>query len=151
MTLKLAPIMAFVATVAPDRARKFYAKTLGLRLVDKDAFALVFDAGGTMLRVAIVKELRPAPYTVAGWIVRDIARAARDLEKRGVTFQRYGFLEQDEQGIWSSPSGAKVAWFQDPDGNTLSLTEFRRPRNITKTMKIAKTIRKAKKTNAGRR
>ena len=73
MTLRSAPIVAFVATIAPARAKKFYTKTLGLRLVSEDGFALVFDAAGTTLRVAIVQKLRPAPYTVAGWIVRDIA------------------------------------------------------------------------------
>jgi catechol 2,3-dioxygenase-like lactoylglutathione lyase family enzyme len=127
MTLKSAPIIAFVATTNPAVAKKFYAKTLGLRLVSEDAFALVFDAGGTMLRVATVRELQPAGYTVLGWIVPDITRSVRDLGKRGVTFMRYEFLEQDEHGVWCASSGAKVAWFQDPDGNTLSLTEFKRP------------------------
>jgi catechol 2,3-dioxygenase-like lactoylglutathione lyase family enzyme len=123
MTLKTAPIIAFVATTAPARAKEFYAETLGLRLVSEDGFALTFDAGGTMLRVATVKELKPAGYTVLGWLVPNIKVAIGDLVKKGVTFQRYGFFEQDELGIWSSPSGAKVAWFLDPDGNTLSLTE----------------------------
>lgn len=127
MTLKSAPIIAFVATTNPAAAMKFYAKTLGLRLVSEDAFALTFDAGGTMLRVATVRELQPAGYTVLGWIVPDITRSIRDLVKRGVTFQRYEFLAQDEHGVWSASSGAKVAWFQDPEGNTLSLTEFKRP------------------------
>ena len=122
--LKAQPIIAFVATTAPARAKKFYAKTLGLRLVSEDAFALVFDAGGTMLRVAIVPKLRPAGYTVLGWIVPDIAKEIRDLRKRGVTFRRYEWMEQDDQGVWVSPTGAKIAWFNDPDGNTLSLTEF---------------------------
>lgn len=125
--LKAHAIIAFVATTTPARAKNFYAKTLGLRLVGEDAFALVFDAGGTMLRVAVVPQLQPAGYTVLGWIVPDIRRAVRDLARRGVTFRRYEGLEQDDQGIWASPSGAKVAWFEDPDGNTLSLTEFARP------------------------
>ena len=125
--LKSRPIVAFVATTAPKRARAFYAKTLGLRLVSQDAFALAFDAGGTMLRVAIVKTLQPAGYTVLGWIVPDIARSVRALMRRGVKFQRYEGMSQDELGIWASPSGARVAWFVDPDGNTLSLTEFERP------------------------
>jgi catechol 2,3-dioxygenase-like lactoylglutathione lyase family enzyme len=125
--LKGQPIIAFVATTAPARAKKFYAKTLGLRLVSEDAFALVFDAGGTMLRVAIVQQLQPAGYTVLGWIVPDIQRAIRDLVKRGVKFRRYEWMEQDEHGVWVSPAGAKIAWFEDPDGNTLSLTEFERP------------------------
>ena len=125
--LKSQPIVAFVATTDPKRAKSFYAKTLALRLLSEDGFALVFDAGGTMLRVAVVKTLQPAGYTILGWIVPDIAKAVRDLVKRGVNFQRYEGMSQDDLGIWSSPSGARVAWFTDPDGNTLSLTEFHRP------------------------
>ncbi len=120
------PIIAFVATTDPARARKFYAKTLGLRLVSEDAFALVFDAAGTMVRVAVVQALQPAAYTVLGWIVPDIGRAIVSLARKGVTFRRYNGLEQDERGIWLSPSGAKIAWFEDPDGNTLSVTQFKR-------------------------
>src|SRR6266566_2232661 len=125
--LKSRPIIAFVATTDPKRAKAFYAKTLGLRLVSEDRFALAFDAGGTMLRVAIVKALQPADYTVLGWIVPDIAQAVRGLVKRGIMFQRYEWMTQDDLGIWSSPSGARVAWFTDPEGNTLSLTELERP------------------------
>jgi catechol 2,3-dioxygenase-like lactoylglutathione lyase family enzyme len=121
------PIVAFVATTDPKRAKSFYAKTLGLRLVSEDGFALAFDAGGTILRVAIVKTLQPAGYTILGWIVPDIAKAVRDLIKRRVIFQRYEGMPQDDLGIWSSPSGARVALFTDPDSNTLSLTELPRP------------------------
>ena len=130
--LKSRPIVAFVATTDPKRAKPFYAKTLGLRLVSEDGFALAFDAGGTMLRVAIVKTLQPAGYTILGWIVPDIAKAVRDLVKRGVIFQRYEGMPQDDLGIWSSPTGARVAWFSDPDNNTLSLTELpaRKSRNV---------------------
>ncbi len=123
LTLEKAAVIAFVATTDQARAKQFYAKTLGLKLVSQDGFALAFDAGGTMLRVASVKELKPAGYTVLGWIVEDIAQAIRDLVDKGVAFQRYDFFEQDELGVWTAPSGAKVAWFLDPDGNTLSLTE----------------------------
>lgn len=119
-------IIAFVATTDPARARKFYTKTLGLRLVSEDAFALVFDAAGTMVRVAVVQVLQPAGYTVLGWIVPDIRRAVAALARKGVTVRRYNGLEQDERGIWLSPSGAKIAWFEDPDGNTLSVTQFKR-------------------------
>jgi catechol 2,3-dioxygenase-like lactoylglutathione lyase family enzyme len=122
--LKSRPIIAFVATIDPLRARAFYAGTLGLRLVSEDGFALAFDAGGTMLRVATVQALQPAPYTVLGWTVPNIRKAVHELIGRHVQFQRYDGMGQDEQGIWTSPSGAKVAWFQDPDGNTLSVTEF---------------------------
>jgi catechol 2,3-dioxygenase-like lactoylglutathione lyase family enzyme len=138
--LKANPIIAFVATTNPSRAKEFYAKTLGLRLVSEDAFALVFDAGGTMLRVATVQQLQPAGYTVLGWIVPDIAKEIRDLVKRGVKFKRYDWMEQDELGIWSSPSGAKIAWFEDPDGNTLSLTEFGREKGRGK--RVRRTLSK---------
>ena len=125
--LRSRQIVAFVATTTPTSARSFYAETLGLRLVSEDAFALVFDAGGTMLRVAIVQELRPAAYTVLGWIVPDISHAIRDLERLGISFQRFDGLQQDAHGVWAAPSGARVAWFKDPDSNTLSLTEFGKP------------------------
>ena len=118
------PIVAFVGTQNAPRAKTFYGQTLGLRLVSEDPFALVFDAGGTMLRVVTVREVHPAGYTVLGWIVPDIARAVGDLEARGISFSRYDGMGQDDRGIWTSPSGARIAWFSDPDGNTLSLTQF---------------------------
>ncbi len=117
-------VIAFVATLDPAGAKKFYGGTLGLRLVSEEGpFALVFDAHGTMLRVTIVKELIPAGYTVLGWQVPDIRAAAGGLKEAGVHFERYDGLQQDKLGIWTSPSGAKVAWFKDPDGNTLSISQ----------------------------
>lgn len=117
-------VISFVATKNPASARKFYEKTLGLTLVSDDPFALVFDAKGTMLRVQKVQELLPAKHTVLGWEVDDIHAEIEELTKRGVRFERFQGLSQDESGVWSAPSGASVAWFKDPDGNTLSLTEF---------------------------
>jgi len=117
------PIMAFVAITDRERSRAFYADLLGLPLSGEDPFALTFDAGGTMLRLALVEELQPQGFTVLGWIVPDIAATARDLTTRGVEFKRYGFMEQDALGIWTAPGGARVAWFPDPDGNTLSITQ----------------------------
>jgi catechol 2,3-dioxygenase-like lactoylglutathione lyase family enzyme len=117
-------IVAFVGTAKPARARRFYRDTLGLRLVGEDEFALVFDAHATMLRVAIVREVAAAEYTVLGWQVPDVAAAATRLKKSGVRLQRYPGMGQDKQGIWTSPSGARVAWFKDPDGNTLSITQL---------------------------
>jgi len=124
--LETMPIIAFVPTTMPDRAKEFYSNVLGLQLLSEDGFALMYDAGGTKLRVAVVKELQPAGYTVLGWIVPDIRRSIQDLMKRGVEFRQYEGFGQDDLGIWTSPSGARVAWFGDPDGNTLSLTEFER-------------------------
>lgn len=122
--LSTANIIAFVATRDAARARAFYESALGLRLVSQDPFALVFDAHGTMLRVTKVDELSLAPYTVLGWDVSDIRSTIQALQARGVAFQRYDGVPQDDLGIWTSPSGAQVAWFHDPDGNTLSLTQF---------------------------
>ena len=117
-------IICFVATRDATGARRFYEATLGLKCVSEDPFAIVFDANGTMLRVQKVKELTPAQYTALGWEVADIAAQIRELNESGVRFERFPGLPQDELGVWTSPSGAKVAWFKDPDGNTLSLTEF---------------------------
>jgi len=117
-------LIGFVAASDPERAKKFYRDTLGLPLVSEELpFALVFDAHGTMLRVAIVKEVAPVRYTVLGWQVRDIIAAAKTLSEAGVRFERYPGMEQDELGIWHSPGGAQVAWFKDPDGNTLSISQ----------------------------
>ena len=117
-------LVAFVATRDPRRAKKFYRDTLGLALVSEDEFALLFDAAGTMLRVTPVQELVAAKYTILGWQVPDIVHTVQDLQKVHVTIERYPGMQQDELGIWNSPSGAKVAWFKDPDGNTLSITQF---------------------------
>jgi catechol 2,3-dioxygenase-like lactoylglutathione lyase family enzyme len=116
-------LMAFCATADADRARAFYENTLGLRLVADEPYALVFDAHGTMLRLQKVQEVTLAPGTALGWKVADIAAAVRDLVQRGVRFERYDGMEQDELAVWAV-GGAKVAWFKDPDGHTLSLTEF---------------------------
>ena len=117
-------IIGFVATADADRAKKFYRDTLGLRLVSEEVpFALVFDAHGTMLRVSVVQKVIPAGYTVLGWQVPNIVAAVKALSESGVQFERYQGMQQDELGIWSSPGGARVAWFKDADGNTLSLSQ----------------------------
>ena len=121
--LRSRKIMAFVATRDPSRAKAFYKDTLGLRFVSEDPFAVVFDAHGIMLRVAIVQKTVAAPYTVLGWEVPDITAAAKELAEAGITFERFG-MPQDELGIWTSPSGARIAWFKDPDGNLLSITQL---------------------------
>ena len=118
-------IICFVATRNPAAAREFYERTLGLKLVSDDPFAIVFDADGVMLRVQKVDELTPAKHTVLGWDVPDISARIQELTHKGVRFERYPGLPQDELGAWTTPSGAKVAWFKDPDGNTLSLTQFK--------------------------
>lgn len=119
-------LVAFAPTTDPARARSFYEGVLGLRLVsDETPFALVFDANGTMLRVTIVYELHPDPFTVLGWRVEAIENTVERLTAGGVVFLRYpGMNDTDPHGIWTAPSGARIAWFRDPDGNVLSLTEF---------------------------
>ena len=122
--LRFHKLIAFVATRDPARAKAFYRDTLGLHLVSEDPFALVFDVAGTMLRVATVQDVAAAQYTVLGWQVRDIVQSVKDLQRAGVSFERYPGMKQDEHGIWKSPSGARVAWFKDPDNNTLGITQF---------------------------
>jgi catechol 2,3-dioxygenase-like lactoylglutathione lyase family enzyme len=116
-------IVAFVPTTDLARSRAFYEGTLGLGVLEDIGIAVVVDAGGTMLRLTLVPELRPAGYTILGWSVRDITGTVRRLADAGVAVQRYEGLEQDDDGVWDSPGG-RVAWFADPDGNTLSLTQF---------------------------
>jgi len=117
-------IIGFATIVDVERAKEFYRDTLGLRLLSEEPpFALVFDANGIMLRLGMGKELPPAHGTVLGWQIPDIVTAVGDLVQAGVHFERYEFLKQDELGIWTAPNGAKVAWFKDPDGNILSLSE----------------------------
>jgi catechol 2,3-dioxygenase-like lactoylglutathione lyase family enzyme len=120
--LASSPIVGFVATTDPARAKAFYRDVLGLLLISEDEYALVFDAHGTMLRIAIVGEIVLAPYTVLGWQVDGIDATVRGLTAKAVKFERYAWMEQDALGIWTAPSGAKVAWFKDPDGNLLSLS-----------------------------
>jgi catechol 2,3-dioxygenase-like lactoylglutathione lyase family enzyme len=122
--LASSPLIAFVATRQPEKARSFYEGQLGLRFISDDPYAIVFRVGETMLRVQKVPELAPAGHTVLGWTVSNIVEVVRWLGARGVSMDRYEHMPQDADGIWTSPSGAKVAWFKDPDGNTLSLTEL---------------------------
>jgi YD repeat-containing protein len=116
-------LMAFVATADPERSRQFYAETLGLPLLSDDSYALVFDCAGVTLRVQKADAVAPAPYTALGWKVPDLASAVDALVDRGVTFVRYPYFQQDARGIWTTPDGSQVAWFHDPDGNLLSLTQ----------------------------
>jgi catechol 2,3-dioxygenase-like lactoylglutathione lyase family enzyme len=118
-----AALVAFAGSTDLGRSRAFYQDRLDLLLVSTAEQACVFDCGGTELRVTLVGSVAAAPYTVLGWRVPDISGAVRELAGRGVEFARFPALEQDALGIWRAPSGARVAWFRDPDGNTLSLTQ----------------------------
>lgn len=125
MNLRANEPIAFIPTRDPAAAREFYERKLGLRLESEDDFALVFRVGRAelMLRIVNTPEFQPAPYTIFGWQVDDIAASVKGLVASGIEPLRYGFFEQDELGVWSSSSGAKVAWFKDPDGNTLSVSQ----------------------------
>ena len=116
-------LKAFVPTVNPTAAKTFYRDILGLALLSEDQFALEFDANGILFRVITVQEFNPYPFTVLGWNVDDIKDVIVELNKKGVFCEKYSFMQQDEAGVWNSPSGAMVAWFKDPDGNVLSLTQ----------------------------
>jgi catechol 2,3-dioxygenase-like lactoylglutathione lyase family enzyme len=117
-------IVAFAPTRDADKARAFYEGVLGLRFVNDDGFAMVMDANGIMIRVARVgKEFTPAQFTILGWQVSGIENMVRALQKKGVHFEVFGFFKQDDLGIWTAPTGDKVAWFKDPDGNTLSVSQ----------------------------
>lgn len=116
-------LVAFVPTRDTEKARAFYEGVLGLRFVKDDGFAMVLDANGIMVRVAKVPEFKPAQSTILGWQVKEIEKIVAGLQAKGVRFERFGFFEQDELGIWTAPGGDKVAWFKDPDGNVLSVSE----------------------------
>jgi len=122
--LESSDVVAFIAAADLHRARLFYEQTLGLTVTGQTDFACVFDANGTMLRVTAVPAVVRAAYTVLGWRVTDIAATVRELAGKGVVFTRYDGMDQDDNGVWTTPSGDKVAWFADPDGNVLSLTQF---------------------------
>jgi catechol 2,3-dioxygenase-like lactoylglutathione lyase family enzyme len=123
LNLGSAQVIAFAPTVDFARAQPFYENTLGLPLLAKDEFALLFEAGGTRIRVALVGSFTPATFTILGWRVPDIASTVAALAVRGVKFERYPGMKQDATGVWPAPSGAKVAWFKDPDGNILSVSQ----------------------------
>ena len=123
--LASAAVVGLVGTTDSARARHFYGDVLGLVELDETPFACVFDANGTTLRVTLVEQVVAAPYTVLGWVVPDVAETIRGLVARGVVFDHHDGMRQDDLGIWESPSGARVAWFKDPDGNILSLTQLR--------------------------
>lgn len=117
-------VITFLLTRKPEAALAFFRDTLGLSFLRDDGFALVFELQGAMLRISRVKDFTPAPNTVLGWECTDISLRVDELAKRGVAFERYEGMGQDERAIATFPGGDKVAWFKDADGNVLSLTQF---------------------------
>jgi len=121
--LQQSHIVSFTATSKPEDARTFYGDVLGLDLIEETTFAIVFDSNGVILRVQKAERVQAAPYTSIGWEVEDIVAIVGKLAARGVAFERFSGIEQDEAGIWDVPDGTRVAWFKDPDGNLLSLCQ----------------------------
>jgi len=122
--LTTSTVIAFAPSTDLARSRSFYEDVLGLTVADQSEYACVFDANGTMLRVTAVSEVAHPGYTVLGWQVSDISHTVAHLESRGVLFARYDGMDQDAHGVWTTPGGDQIAWFNDPDGNVLSLTQF---------------------------
>jgi catechol 2,3-dioxygenase-like lactoylglutathione lyase family enzyme len=120
---KLSTMVGFLVTTNPDAARRFYTETLGFRFITEDHFALAFDASGAMLRIGKAQKFTPAPNTVLGWDVQDITATVSELTKKGVAFERYPQMQGDDLGIFTFPNGDKVAWFKDPEGNVLSISQ----------------------------
>ncbi len=117
-------IVAFVPITDVEKAKAFYVDVLGLRFVKDDGFAIVLYANGIMVRAAKVPQpFTPAQFTILGWQVTGIENLVKDLQGKGLQFERFGFVEQDPLGIWTAPTGDKIAWFKDPDGNILSVSE----------------------------
>lgn len=117
-------IVALVPISDGEKAKSFYVDKLGLKFLSDDGFAIVVDANGNMVRLTKMKEVKPQPFTILGWETTDIAADIRSLQANGVVFERFGdFMKQDELGIWTAPDGTNVAWFKDPDGNILSLSQ----------------------------
>ncbi|HEY8747873.1 MAG TPA: VOC family protein [Tepidisphaeraceae bacterium] len=124
MTLENCEVVAFLATTRAEDAHGFYCGVLGLELEEDGPFALVLRTANATLRIQKVREFTPLPFTAMGWKVGDVRAMAEALGRKGVKFERFEGMGQDDLGIWVSPSGAKVCWFKDPDGNLLSLTQF---------------------------
>lgn len=121
--LNSAKLMAFVPIKDSKISRAFYEGILGLRFISEDDFALVMDSNGVTVRLAKAGSFTPAGFTVLGWQVPEIEQAVAELEQQGVRFEKFPGLQQDKHGIWAAPGGAKVAWFKDPDGNILSVSQ----------------------------
>lgn len=117
------PPTAFLTVPDAKPALAFYRDTLGLPLIHQDNFALVFDVDSLQLRISIFPDFHPQPFTVLGWQVEGAIAISASLKRAGIAFERFPGLTQDEHDLWQSPGGALVAWFKDPFGNLLSITQ----------------------------
>jgi catechol 2,3-dioxygenase-like lactoylglutathione lyase family enzyme len=125
--LETGKLMGFLFTKDYDQARAFFEGKLGFQTIRLDTFALVMKAGESTIRISKVPDFTPAPGTVLGWQVLDIRATVLWLKDRGITCEKYPFVQDQELGIWTTPSGDKVAWFKDPDGNVLSVSQHAPP------------------------
>lgn len=116
-------LVAFVPSSHLGQSHAFYSGVLGLKRIEASSMANVYDAEGTPLRVTLVPNHEPSRFTVLGWYVPDVRVAMTELAGRGVRFKSYDGFEQDEDGVWTAPNGRQVAWFEDPDGNVISLSQ----------------------------
>jgi catechol 2,3-dioxygenase-like lactoylglutathione lyase family enzyme len=121
----LTNMVGFLVVDDAEKAKAFYGDVLGFRFMSEDEYALVFDANGTMLRINKGRDFKPAQGTVLGWAVENIYAAIRELTSRGLQFEQFNlpFMKQDEHGVWTPPGGDRVAWFRDPAGNVLSISQ----------------------------
>jgi len=118
------PLVAFLLVTDAARAKEFYCGVLGLALRDEDEYAVVVDAGGTPLRLAVVPQVPEPVGTNAGWLVDDVNASVRAMAAAGIAFERFPGMDQDADGVWRpAPEGGGVAWFRDPDGNRLSVAQ----------------------------
>lgn len=118
-------MVGFVATQDYDRAIEFYENKLGFQFVSLDQYALVMNTGKNMIRISKIKDFTPAQYTVLGWEVENIEAIVTSMKERGIAFGDYPFIQDRELLIWTTPNGDKVAWFNDPDGNVLSVSQHK--------------------------
>ena len=116
-------MVGFIATKDYDKARAFYEGKLGCEYVSLDQYALVVRIGGHMIRIVKLPNFTPLQGTTLGWAVEDIVSVARWLRDRGVELEKYPFVQDRDLGIWTAPSGDRVAWFKDPDGSILSISQ----------------------------
>lgn len=117
-------IVGFIPSTNLDESKSFFEDKLGLDLITIDEFALEFNVGQIKLRITKVAEITPANYTLLGWEVDDIEATVKELDSKGIHFERYENMPQNDLSICTFPGGSKVAWFKDPEGNTLSITQF---------------------------
>jgi catechol 2,3-dioxygenase-like lactoylglutathione lyase family enzyme len=121
--LESAKLVGFIGTTNYDRAREFYEGRLGCKLESTSQFAMAMRLGDHQIRIVKIQDFVPVQNTVLGWEVSDIEAVVRWLQSRGVELEKYAFVQDRELGIWTTPDGNKVAWFKDPDGNVLSVSQ----------------------------